>query len=102
MRLHRKRHVIERAEVGEQGGDLERARETELAPAIDGKPSDVGAVEMDAAFLRADFAAELANERSFARSIRTDHRMDFVRRNVERDRICRNHAAKAPGQAFRS
>lgn len=85
----------------EQGGDLERACEPEPTPAIDGKPCDVSAVEMDAAFLRGDFAAEQANERTFAGSIRTDHRMDFIRRNVERDRICWNHTAKAPDQAFR-
>ena len=95
-----KRHVVERAEVMEQGGDLERACEPEPTPAIDGKPCDVSAVEMDAAFLRGDFAAEQAKERTFAGSIRTDHRMDFIRRNVERDRICWNHTAKAFDQAF--
>ena len=34
MRLHRERHVVERGEVAEERGDLERAREPELAAAL--------------------------------------------------------------------
>ena len=38
MRLHRERHVVERGEVGKQRGDLERAREPELAAAPGRQP----------------------------------------------------------------
>ena len=34
VRLHGERHVVERGEVEKQRGDLERAREPELAAAI--------------------------------------------------------------------
>jgi len=77
MRLHGKCDIFESGEVMEQRGNLERARQPEPAPAIDGKLSNVGTIEVDRASLRDDFAAQQADERGLAGSVRTDHGMNF-------------------------
>jgi len=100
MCLYRKRNIIERGELLEQRGDLERARKPEPAPAMNGKSGNVDAVETDAAVMRDNFAAEQADERGLTGSVRTDYGMHFARRDIERDRICCDHTGKASRKAF--
>ena len=52
MRLHCERDIVERGEIAEQRGDLERARQPELAAAVDRQRGDVAAVEPDGTALR--------------------------------------------------
>ena len=67
---------------------------------MDRKSRDVGTVEADTALVRHDFAAEQTHKRRLAGSVRTNDCVNFVRSNVEHDRICSNHTAEAPGQAL--
>lgn len=67
---------------------------------MDGKSGNVGTVEADTALLRHDFAAEQTNKRSLAGPVRTNDCVNFVRSDIEHDRICGDHTAEAPGQAL--
>ena len=77
VRLHGQRDIVERGEIAEQRGDLERARQPQQAAAMDRPRGDVGAVEEDAAGVRRDFAGELADQRGLAGAVRTDDRVQL-------------------------
>ena len=99
VRLHRERHVVERGEIVEQRGDLERAREPELAAPVDRQRGDVVAGEADAAGVRRDLAGELADQRGLAGAVRADDGVQLARRHRERDAVGGDHAAEALGQS---
>ena len=99
MRLHRERDVVERGEIEEQRGDLERAREPELAAAVGRQRGDVVAVETDAAGVGRDLAGELADQRGLAGAVRADDGVQLARRHVERDVVGGDDAAEALAQA---
>jgi hypothetical protein len=72
VRLHGKRHVVERAEVAIDAGDLERAREA-LARALRRRQAgDVLAREADVPRVGPQVARELADERGLACAVRPD------------------------------
>ena len=100
MRLHRERHIVEGGEIAKQRGDLERARQTELAAPIDRQRGDVAAVEPDTAAVGRDFAGQLTDQRGLAGAVRTDDRVQFAGTELERNRIRRHHAAETLGQSF--
>src|ERR1700722_3583876 len=100
MRLHGPRDVVERAEAGEQRGDLERARDAKEATAMDGKGGDVASVELDIAALRHDLAGQESDQRGLAGTVGADDGVEFAAGNIERDPVGGHHAAEALGQAF--
>src|ERR1700675_3577657 len=100
MRLYRERDIVERGEIAEQRGDLERARQPEVAAAIGRQRGDVAAVEPDGTALRDDFAGQQTDQRGLAGAVRADDGVEFAARNVERDGVGGDNAAEALGQLF--
>ena len=98
MRLYRQSHVIERGEIQEQRCDLERACESQCATLIDGQVGDIAAVEMHAAGVRRNFAAQLPDQRGLAGTVRTNDRVQFAARDIQHDAVGGQQAAEALGQ----
>src|ERR1035437_4293963 len=98
MRLHRQRHIVEHAEIEEQGRDLERARQPQRAAAIHRKLGDVVAGKMDAAGIGRQLSAELGDQRGLAGAVRPDHRVQLARGDVEYDIVGADDALEAFGQ----
>ena len=78
MRLHRERDIVERSEIEEQRGDLERARQPELAAPVNRQRRDVAAVEADTAGFGRDLAGQLADQRGLAGAVRADDGVQFA------------------------
>src|SRR5712671_5930116 len=95
MGLHRKRDIVERCEIGKERRDLERARKPKCAAAMNRKRSDITAMEPDRPGVGFEFTAQLADQRGLAGAIRTDHGMQFTRRNRKCDCVRSQDAAKA-------
>ena len=102
VRLHGERDIVERGEIGKQRGDLERAREPELAAPVDRQRGDVVAGEADAAGIGRDLAGELADQRGLAGAVRPDDRMQLAGRHVERDRRRRRPRRRSAWSGRRS
>src|SRR5262249_24297098 len=100
MRLHRERDVVERGEIGKQRGDLERAREPQLAAAPARQASDVAAREADAAVVGGELAGKLADQRGLAGSVRPDDGMQLALWNRKRDRVGGDDTAETLGQGL--
>ena len=81
MGLYRQGDVVERGEIEEQRGELERAGKTELAAAKDRQSRDVAAFETDASGVGSDLAGELPDQRGLARAVRSDDRVQLALRN---------------------
>ena len=75
MRLHGKCDIFESGEVMDSEV-IWNERASRAGSAIDGKLGNVGTIEVDRASLRDDFAAQQADERGLAGSVRTDHGMN--------------------------
>jgi hypothetical protein len=99
VRLHRQRHVVERGEIVEQRGDLERARQPERAAAVNRQRRDVRAGEADAAGVGRDLAGQLADQRGLAGPIWADDGVQLSRWQQQGDAIGGDNAAEALGQA---
>ena len=100
VRLHGERHVVERREVEEQRGDLERAREPEAGCAArPAAPVMSLAGEADAAGVGRDLAGQLADQRGLAGAVRADDGVQLAARHRERDVVGGDDAAEALGQA---
>ena len=84
VRLHRERDVVERGELAEDAGDLERARDAERAPAAPARAANVVAGEADRAGIRAQFAGELPDQRRLAGAVRADQRVDLAGHDRQR------------------
>ena len=61
---------------------------------------DVAPVEMDAAGVRHDLAAELADQRGLAGAVRPDDGVQFALPDIEPDIVGGEHAAEALGEAL--
>ena len=83
MRLHGERDVVQRGEIEEQRGDLERARQPELATAPARQRRDIAAVEANAPGVGHDLAGELADQRGLAGAVRADDGVQFAARHLE-------------------
>src|SRR3954464_9956360 len=89
MRLHRERHVLLRAEIAVDAGDLEGAGEP-LARALGRR--EVGhlfARKTDGAGIRAQRAGELADERRLPGAVRADDGMRLAFAYLEVDAVAR-------------
>ena len=100
MRLHGERDIVEHREIEEQRGDLERAREAEMAAAPRRHARDVGVAEMNAAGIGDQRAAELGDERGLAGAVRADDGVQLAFRYGDIDVVGGDDAAEALGEAF--
>src|ERR1035437_4741341 len=98
MRLHRRRHIVEHAEIEKQGRDLERARQPQRATAIHRQRGDVVTGETNAAGVGRYLAAELADQCGLAGAVRPDHRVQLAGNHVEREIVGGDDALEALGQ----
>ena len=100
VRLYGERDIVERGEIEEQRGDLERAREPAQAALPGGQRRDVLSGEADAAGLRGKLTGQLPDQRGLAGAVRPDDRVQLSLRDRERDIVRRDHAAEAFGEPF--
>ncbi len=96
MGLRRQRDIVERGEIGQQRGDLERARQPERAAPIGRQPGDVPAGEVDGAGIRQQLPGELADQRGLAGAVRPDDGVQFARAR-HRARDCRSRRCRRTG-----
>ena len=99
MRLDGQRHIVERAELAQHRGDLERTAESEPHPRVGRQAGDVAAGEADRAGVRGEIAGELADQRRLARTVGPDQGVDFGRPYVDRHVVGREQATEALDQA---
>ena len=100
MRLHRQRDVVERGEIEEQRGDLERAGEPAQAALPRRQRRDVLAGEPDAAGLRGKLAGQLPDQRGLAGAVRADDGVQLAGHDVQGEIVSSDEAAEPPGQVF--
>ena len=98
MGLRRERDIVGGGEIGEQRGDLERARQAQRAAPPRRQARDVAAGELMRAAMRHEMAGELADQRGLAGAVRPDDGMDFAVADVERDMVGGNDAAEPAHQ----
>ena len=101
MRLHGERHVVERGELAQHGGDLERAREPQPHAGVRRQARDVVARRSGSCRSRAQLAGELGDQRRLAGAVGADQRVDLARPHVDRDVVGRDQAAEALDQPGR-
>ena len=99
-RLRGHPHVFERRGIGQDIGDLIRARDALLRDCIGGQSGDLVAVENDAARGRPQHPGQAIEERAFAGAVRTDNGADFVAFEVEIHVRQRRKPAELDGQHF--
>ena len=100
MGLGRQRDVVERAEVGQQRGDLERSRQPERAAPPGRQPGDVAAGQADHAGMRRQLSGELADQRGLAGAVGADDGVQLTPGDLEREVVGGENPAKAPHQVF--
>ena len=100
MRLRRQRDIVERGEIGQQRGDLERARQPERAALVAWHPGDFLAGKSNGAGIRQQLSGELADQRGLAGAVGADDRVQFAARHVEREVVGGGNAAEPPHQVF--
>src|SRR3974390_617544 len=98
MRLHRKHHIVEHAEIEEQRGDLERARQPQRGAAVHRHGGDVDAGESNAARVGRELAAELQDQRGLAGAVRPDYRVQLAGLDHKRDIVAGDDALEALDQ----
>ena len=98
--LRRQRDIVGRGEVRQQRGDLEGARQPELAALPGRQMGDVLAGKTDGAGARAQLSDQLADQRGLAGAVRPDDRVQFAARDIEREIVGRDDAAEPPDQIF--
>src|SRR5664280_2855677 len=96
--LHRQCDIVEHAEIEEQRGDLERARQAQRAAPIHRQRGDVVAGKTDAAGIGPQLANELGDQRSLAGAVRPDHRVQLAGIHAERKIVGGDDALEALGQ----
>src|ERR1051325_12014029 len=67
--LNRQRDIVERGELAEDAGDLERARDAERSAARRAQPRYVSSRETDCARVRFEFTRALADQGRFAGTV---------------------------------
>jgi len=100
MGLRRQRDIVERGEIRQQRGDLERARQSERAAAIGRHMGDVLTRKADGAGVRQQLSGQLADQRGLAGAVRSDDGVHLSAGNIERDVVGRYDAAEPPDQIF--
>src|SRR6266516_3828495 len=100
MRLRGQRDIVDRGEVEQQRGDLKRARQPERAAAIRRHAGDVLTRKANGAGMRKQLPNQLADQRGLAGAVRSDDRVQFATRNIQRDVNSYDDPAKPPDQIF--
>jgi len=98
--LCRQRDVICRREVRKQRGDLERACQPERTAPPRRQAGDILSGKMNGAGIRQQLSGELADQRGLAGAVRSDDRVQFALRNIERKIVGRDDPAKPPAKIF--
>ena len=102
MRLHGQRHVVERGELAQHRGDLERAARPSRTRACVGRRVMSRPAKWMRAGVGREVAGELADQRGLAGAVGADQGVDLARPHVDRDVVGRDQAAEALDQAGRS
>src|SRR4030088_2956993 len=100
MRLRRQREIVGCGEVGQQRGDLERARQPERAAPPGRQSRDVLTGKMNGAGIRQQLPGELADQRGLAGAVRADDRVQLAADDIEREIVGGEDPAKPPHQSF--
>src|SRR4029077_7353169 len=94
------RDIVRGGEVPQQRGDLERTRQAKTAAPPRRHEGDVLAGKTNAAPARAQLPDQLADQRGLAGAVRTDDRVQLASRELEREIVGRDNAAKPADQIF--
>ena len=97
--LDGERHVVERAELAQHRGDLERTAEPQPHARIGRQMGDVAAGKADRAGVRGEIAGELADQGGLAGAVGPDQRVDLARPHVDGDVVGREQTAETLDQA---
>src|SRR5258705_2370167 len=100
MRLRRQRDVVDRGEVEQQRSDLKRARQPERTAAIRRHAGDVRTRKANGAGMRQQLPGQLADQGGLAGAVRSDDRVQFSARNIQRDVVGCDYPAKPTNQIF--
>ncbi len=95
----RQQHVVEDAQVLQQGGDLERARQPPPGAPMHRQMGDVLSVEQDAAGIGRQFAGDLRQQRRLARAVGADEGMQLASVHRQLDVLRHLQAAEGLAQA---
>ena len=96
--LYRERQILLYAELFEDGGDLEGARQPEARPRVGRQATDLPPGEEDAAGIRHDLAAELLYRGGLARAVGADQCVDLPLEHVQGEVAARLQRAEALAQ----
>src|SRR5271157_961042 len=98
MRLNRKRHVIDRAEVEKKRCDLKRPRQSKHAAVMHRQPRDVAACEPYRTGVRASLTGDLIDQRRLPRAVWSDYGVKFTSTDLERKPVGSHDAREVLGQ----